>query len=113
MDKENRTVLHLTRVVLDLFDQPLAFDNVPNNKVLTCEEIKTYTEHITHRIERVNAMCAVLEELNFELTYKKNTIYAESANVEAQEIKGILKAKGFKDVEFQVILEYVRKWGML
>lgn len=113
MDKDNRTVLHLTRVVLDLFEKPLAFDKFTQNKVLTSEDVRVCSDIITCRLKRIQEMCVILTELKFKLTYEKNAIYAESADVEAQEIKGILKSRGYKDTEFQVILEYVRKWGML
>ncbi len=54
-----------------------------------------------------------LAERGFSIRRERWRLVAESTVVEAQDAKRALLARGFRDREFQVQLEYVRRWGIL
>jgi len=58
-------------------------------------------------------MADFLEKLGFAISTGKDCIIADSADIEAGDVKRRLIAAGFHDPEFQIVLEYTRKWGML
>ena len=58
-------------------------------------------------------MVNFLEKLGFRISTGKACIVADSTDIEAGDAKRRLIAAGFHDREFQIVLEYTRKWGML
>jgi len=56
---------------------------------------------------------SLLESQGFVFTQQGERIIGTSRTVEAQELKEILRAGGFADGEYQVYLEYQRKWGIM
>ncbi len=54
-----------------------------------------------------------LAERGFSTRRERWRLVAESAVVEAQTAKAYLRASGFRDREFRIVLEYVRQWGIL
>ena len=109
----NEVVNHLTRVVLHLRPDPDCYQTVNKAKQVTPQLVKDFSQVLAHRAERVAAMMDALQTLGFEFIAKEDVIYADSKQVEAFEVKEFLISKGFKDREFQIILEYARKWDML
>jgi hypothetical protein len=63
--------------------------------------------------ERTEAAVTALGAAGFAIRRTADGIVAESSKVEAQEAKRWLRALGLQDREFQVFLEYVRRWGVL
>ncbi len=82
-------------------------------KRVDAESIRNLGSHLAKRSERVAVMMELLAVKGFAFTANKNTIFAVSRKVEAQEAKSYLLQKGFHDSEFQVYLEYTREWGIL
>ena len=113
MDKDNRTVNHVTRVMLHLLDDPIPYDIINNASHLTSDTVRQFSSHLQTHLERVAAMMELLTGKGFVLLPGKNCIFADSEIVEAQEIKRYLLENGFRDREFQIRLEYTRKWGMM
>jgi hypothetical protein len=70
-------------------------------------------EHDTANIGRNIYLLRVLEQKGFAFKTGKDCVYAVSAEIEAQDAKEFLLAQGFHDNEFQVFLEYTRKWGTM
>lgn len=76
-------------------------------------EILEYGEALRERCTRVVAMMDFLEGLDFQISAGKDCMYADSIEIEAKDVKRRLIDAGFHDQEFQILLEYTRKWGML
>jgi hypothetical protein len=100
-------VFHLTLNKEDIEQAAIWQGTIGSNHVRRLGEL------MIKRTERVAAMMDVLFALGFEFEVKKNVVYANSDQVEAFEAKRSLLEAGFKDREFQIILEYTRGWGML
>ena len=113
MNKDNRTVDHLTRIILYLVDEPMPYDILTKDEPLSPVTVRRLASHLAQRLQRVAAMMELLAPRGFSFRQDKNCIYAESTEMEAQEAKRYLLANGFQDKEFQVWLEYTRKWGMM
>jgi hypothetical protein len=75
--------------------------------------VLAYGSLLQERCERVVAMAEFLANLGFRISTGKDCIIADSSVVEAGEAKRKLIEAGFHDREFQIVLEYTRKWGML
>jgi len=75
-------------------------------------------DHLTRitvdlREPRAEAIARTLAEQGFSVRRERRRLVADSTVVEAQDAKRALLARGFRDREFQVQLEYVRQWGVL
>lgn len=62
---------------------------------------------------RIASMASTLGDLGFEQQARGDRVSFASDRVEAQTVKAYLRAHGFRDHEFRLVLEYVRQWGML
>ncbi len=62
---------------------------------------------------RVHELAAALGGLGFERRPAPGGESFASTEVEAGAVKRHLLARGFRDREFRVVLEYVRQWGVL
>lgn len=101
---------HLTRVRIPLLDgdPPLDPDAAP-----TAAAVRAAGERARAHAERVARMIEALAERGFTFRAERGRVVAESAAVEAGEAKRHLLALGFRDREFQIVLEYARRWGIL
>ena len=113
MEDAQVVVNHNTRVTLKL---PPAWK--PDNPIVATEtaersRILDYGEELRQRSVRVVEMIDFLSGLGFRISAGKDCVYADSTEIEAKEVKKRLIAAGFQDREFQIVLEYTRKWGML
>jgi len=104
---------HVTRIVLRLTDNPLPYAIATKAQPISPEGVLAFGRQLLHRTERVAAMMNILAEAGFRFAAGDDCVYADSDVVEAQAAKRLLLSSGFKDQEFQVRLDYVRKWGML
>ncbi|MDR3565085.1 MAG: hypothetical protein P4N59_27105 [Negativicutes bacterium] len=104
-------VNHLTRVILHLVEEPAPYADLPARP--SADHVRLLGARLQLRTERVAGMMEALAAKDFTFQFKKDKIFAESNDMEAQDVKQYLLAQGFHDTEFQVFLEYVRKWGML
>jgi superfamily II DNA/RNA helicase len=106
-------VNHLTRIILKLVEDPVPYDIVAAAEPLTPDSVRQFGRQLEGRAERVAAMMEALAERGFTFKFEKDRIFADSSAMEAQEAKKYLIARGFQDREFQVMLEYARKWGVM
>jgi hypothetical protein len=63
--------------------------------------------------DRAAELARALEALGFTLRVGRRRFVGESRTVEAQDAKRRLRALGFADREYRILLEYVRQWGIL
>lgn len=109
----NPMVNHLTRITLKLTEEPLPYDIVAAAAPPTPDSVRQFGRKLETRVARVAAMMEALAERGFTFKFEKDRILADSFDMEAQEAKQYLIARGFQDREFQVMLEYARKWGVM
>lgn len=62
---------------------------------------------------RSNGIVRALSELGFTAHEEGDRTFAESSTVEACEVKRHLRELGFEDRQYQVFVEFVRKWGVM
>ena len=62
---------------------------------------------------RASALGAVLADLGFKQHGRGRRAVWMSTTVEAGAAKAHLRDRGFADREFRVVLEYVRRWGIM
>lgn len=62
---------------------------------------------------RIAVMMSVLEDQGFVFSRRGDRIIGSSQAMETQELKELLQEHGFADNEYQVYLEYQRKWGIM
>lgn len=106
-------VNHVTRVIFRLIEDPVPYGPLAGDASPGPAAVRAFGARLALRSERVAAMMEVLAERGFIFKFDKDRIYAESGVVEAQDAKKSLLSAGFEDTEFQVFLEYARKWGVL
>lgn len=97
-----------TRVILKVIDRSLC-----KFSSLTPGNVRKTGQALLQRTERIAGMMELLARNGFTFTGDDGMIYADSESVGAQEIRQILYSQGFQDHEFQIFLEYSRKWGMM
>lgn len=105
-------VTHLTRVSLDLAPNPGDYEGACQGAIGP-ETVRKIGQLAKSRAERVAAMMEFMAGLGFSFEAGRNSIRCYSNEVEAGDIKRMLLAAGFRDRDFQIVLEYTRGWGML
>jgi hypothetical protein len=75
-------------------------------------------DHLTRvtvdvRSPRAGELAAALAALGFDVRREARRFIADSTEVEGQGVKAQLRDRGFEDREYQVFVEFVRKWGVL
>jgi predicted deacetylase len=116
MSESYRPVVnHLTRIILKLIEDPVPYDLVAPSEQQppTAANVRRFGDRLARRAERVAAMMDVLAARGFTFKFEKDRVFADSNEMEAQDAKRYLLSQGFEDTEFQVLLEYARKWGVL
>jgi hypothetical protein len=58
-------------------------------------------------------LAAALAAAGFAVRRERHRIVADSSAVEGQEVKTYLRGRGFADRDYQVFVEFVRRWGTL
>jgi len=109
----NLMVDHLTRVILKPVVEPLFPGHFLENKGVDAQSVRDFGLQLQRRTERIAVMMELLATMGFTFTFKNGSVFADSSVLEAQETKKQLQANGFLDQEFQIFLEYGRKWGMM
>lgn len=105
-------VNHLTRVVFTLIDDP-PYDTVCTDAAPTADGVRRFGDALKGRTERVAAMMEALAAKGFVFKTEKGRVLADSSEMEAEAAKRYLLSCGFEHTEFQVLLEYARKWGVM
>ncbi|MDR7865982.1 MAG: hypothetical protein RIN56_04140 [Sporomusaceae bacterium] len=108
-------VNHLTRIILKLIEEPVPYDLVAPSEQNppTAAGVRNFGERLARRTARVAAMMDALAARGFTFKLEKDRVFADSTEMEAQDAKRYLLTQGFEDTEFQVLLEYARKWDTL
>ena len=106
-------VNHLTRVILKLIEEPVPYGPLAASLQPSPAAVRRFGERLALRAERVAAMMEALAARGFTFKFAKDRVFADSEEMEAQDAKKYLLSLGFEDTEFQVLLEYARKWEVL
>ncbi len=107
-------VEYITRITMKLIKRDeLDTNNLKNVSEVDANCVRSFGHQLAGRSERIAGMMERLAKKGFTFTAKQDSIIAESTKVEAQTAKRYLLQEGFHDSEFQVYLEYTRKWGVL
>jgi len=107
-------VTHITEVKLSLEpDQCILNDAVSAKVLVTPMMVREAGSKIATHYARVASMMEFLSGHGFSFSCKGKSVCCFSSKVEAGEIKKLLTGAGFKDREFQIVLEYTRGWGIL
>jgi hypothetical protein len=106
-------VNHLTRIILKLIEEPVPYETVTAPGLPTPGSVRGFGQRLAARADRVAAMMEALAARGFVFKFEKDRVFADSETMEAQEAKKYLLTQGFEDTEFQVMLEYARKWEVL
>ncbi|WP_378953711.1 hypothetical protein [Pelosinus sp. sgz500959] len=110
---EKSMVDHMTRIILKPVEEPVFFGHFPKNHEVDARSVRDFGLQLQHKAERVALMMELLAVKGFAFSFHKNAIFADSSVMEAQEAKEYLLENGFHDQEFQIFLEYGRKWGIM
>ena len=75
-------------------------------------------DHLTRvtidvRSASADALASALADHGFAVRRERRRIVADSTLVEGQDVKAYLRGRGFQDRDYQVFVEFVRKWGVL
>lgn len=68
---------------------------------------------IADQYARVAEMVRLLENRGFVFTCEGERLKGSSEQIEAQDLRELLFSHGFSNGEYQIYLEYQRKWGIL
>ena len=104
---------HVTRIILKPVEEPSLCSQVLKNEVVDAKAVRDLGLQLQQRTERVAVMMELLAAKGFIFSFKQGSIFADSSVMEAQEAKKYLQDNGFLDQEFQIFLEYGRKWGTM
>jgi hypothetical protein len=58
-------------------------------------------------------LAAALVQRGFAVRRERDRVHADSTEVEGQDVKAYLRARGFAEREFQVFVEFARRFGFL
>jgi hypothetical protein len=105
-------VEYITHIIMKVVDKE-KLDNNSGANTIDAHSIRNFGSQLAERSERVAAMMEILAEKGFTFTANIDSVIAKSKTIEAKDAKLYLLQNGFLDIEFQVYLEYTRKWGML
>lgn len=64
-------------------------------------------------LQQAAAILDVLARSGFQVAPQGDHLVAASSQVEAFEVKALLRLHGVRDDAYQVVLEYERAWGMM
>jgi hypothetical protein len=62
---------------------------------------------------RLSELAGALQAIGFRVHRERQRVSFSSDVVEAQATKAYLRGHGFRDPEFQIVLEYARLWGVM
>ena len=107
-------VTHITEVKISLEPEEIIPSEVTTGKVdVTPMMVRQAGLQVAEHYERVASMMEFLAGHGFSFSSRVKSVHCFSREVEAGEVKQLLIKAGFRDREFQIVLEYTRGWGML
>ncbi len=122
MRQDNETCVQRIRLFFYFFEKnnwmtgerpPL--DDIVKVKGVSSKAIRNLNKFLTARLERIATMMDLLAEAHddWAITGKKDYILMETETYDFNDSIKILKEQGFDDSEFNLKVEYTRKWGVL
>jgi hypothetical protein len=107
-------VTHVTQITVGLLpDDGMASQSAAGGGQVTPVMVRQSGKELAEHYARVASMMELLAGRGFTFRADAKAVHCFSNEVEAGEAKRLLLDAGFKDREFQIVLEYTRGWGML
>lgn len=106
-------------IILKLFERTWLPDEVPPLEKIRAatpvqpEDIYNLRNFLAERLARVAAITQLLLNRGWRSRGTKEAVILEGNDLEAHEVKELLLANGFKPCEFEIKLDYRRKWGYM
>lgn len=122
MRQDNETCVQRTKLYFHFFEKnqwatgekpPL--DDIVKVKKVNSKAVRNLNKFLTFRLERIATMMELLSKAHddWAITGKKDYILMETETYDFNDSIKILKEQGFDDSEFNLKVEYTRKWGIL
>jgi hypothetical protein len=107
-------VTYVTQITISLLPEESVLScAAETGGLITTDLVKQSGKRIADHYVRVASMMELLAARGFTFRAGAKAVHCFSSAVEAGEAKRLLLDAGFKDREFQIVLEYTRGWGML
>lgn len=112
-------VNHRVTVILRLFERtwlpnetpPL--DKVRGSRAVLPEDARNLGDFLKDRLDRVASMMELLLGRGWSCRGARQAIILEGCDMEAYEVKELLQDHGYLPCEYEIKLEYTRKWGIM
>ena len=122
MRQDNETCVQRTQLFFYFFEKgnwapgekpPL--DDIVKVKKVSSKAVRALNMFLTARLERIATMMELLTEAHddWAITGKKDYILMETETYDFNDSIKILQEQGFDASEFNLKVEYTRKWGIL
>lgn len=122
MRQDNETCVQRTRLFFYFYEKnnlaigekpPL--DDIVKVKTVTSEAVRNLNKFLNSRLERIATMMDLLSAAHddWAITGKKNYVLMETETLDFNDSLKILFDRGFDESEFNLEVEYTRKWGLL
>ncbi len=106
-------VTFITRVSMQIGQDEFCREKLKRGAEISPETIRELGNRQKEQADRIADMMDILKKDGFSFEAAPGVVYAYSNKVEAFEAKQLLLSNGFRDRDFQIVLEYTRGWGML
>lgn len=112
-------VNHRVTIILRLFERTWLADEVPpmdkiqGVEMVRPEDVRNLGRFLMDRLERVASIMELLLSRGWSCCGTKQAIILEGNDMEAYEVKQFLLDNGFNLCEFEIRLDYTRKWGIM
>lgn len=122
MKRDNITCIENVRFIFEFFEKReyLHGEEPPLKNILNVSEVNSQSVRdlgafLGNRLQRIASMIEILKSAHssWQMAGKKDRIIMETQSFDFNDAIEALAAKGFKDDEYILKIEYQRKWGML
>lgn len=122
MQQDNETCVQRTRLFFYFFEkgnwapgEKSPLDDIVKVKKVSAKAVRDLNKFLTSRLERIATMMELLTEAHedWAITGKKDYILMETETYDFNDSIKILQEQGFDASEFNLKVEYTRKWGTL
>lgn len=79
------------------------------------EGLRKLGDALSERLDRIAQMIEILQSVHhhWAVTGKKEKIILETDSFDFQSVRSVLEEQGFQPSEYQLLVAYERKWGIL
>ncbi|WP_153060768.1 hypothetical protein [Moorella stamsii] len=88
-------------------------DKIRGVEMVRPEDVRDLGHFLQERLERVAAIMELLLARGWNCRGTRQAIILDGEDLEAHEVKELLLEQGFQPCEFEIKLDYTRKWGIM